>query len=103
MSSAHVDFECTLLHVVRREEDLQQLHMRSKGVRYATHLRKSKMSSISCLVAQLTVTLDKRMLVFFSRPFLSQTFSLTLIEMHVVVFSESVIHLQKSIVFTECF
>ena len=52
------------------------------------------MSSISCLVAQLAVMLDKSMPVFFSRPFfLSRTFSLTLNQMHVVVFSESVFHL----------
>ena len=31
------------------------------------------MSSISCLVAQFTVMLDKSMLVYFSRPFLFQT------------------------------
>ena len=54
-----------------------------------------KTSSISCLVAQLTVMLDKSMPVFFSRPLLSQTFSLTLNQMHVVVFSESVFHLEN--------
>ena len=53
------------------------------------------MSSISCLVAQLTVMLDKSMPDFFSRPLLSQTFSLTLNQMHVVVFSESVFHLEN--------
>ena len=53
------------------------------------------MSSISCLVAQLTVMLDKSMPVLFSRPLLSQTFSLTLNQMHVVVFSESVFHLEN--------
>ena len=36
------------------------------------------MSSISCLVAHLTVMLDKSMPVCFSRPLLSQTFCLTL-------------------------
>ena len=60
----------------------------------------SKMSSISCLVAQLTVMLDKSMPVFFNRPFLSQTFPLTLNPVHVVVFSESVFCLRKSIVST---
>ena len=34
--------------------------------------------------------LGKSMPVFFSKPFLSQTFSLTLNQMHVLVFSESV-------------
>ena len=34
-------------------------------------VRTWKMNSISCLVAQLTVTLDNSMPVFFSRPFLS--------------------------------
>ena len=63
--------------------------------RFATHLRTWKMSSISCLVAQLTVMLDKSMPVFFSRPFLSQTFSLTLNQMHVMVFSESVFHVEN--------
>ena len=50
------------------------------------------MSSISCLVAQLTVMLHKSMPVFFSRPFLFQASSLTLNQMHVVVLSESVCH-----------
>ena len=50
------------------------------------------MGSSSCLVADLEVMVDKSMPVFFSRPFLSQTFSLTLNQMHVVVFSESVFH-----------
>ena len=48
------------------------------------------MSSISCLVAQLTVKLDKSIPIFFSEHHLSQTFPLTLNRMHVVVFSESV-------------
>ena len=52
------------------------------------------MSSISCIVAQLTVMSDKSMSVFFSRPFLSQTFSLTLNQMHVVIFSEDVSHIE---------
>ena len=52
------------------------------------------MSSNFCLVAQLTVMLDKSMPVFFSRPLLSQTFSLTLNQVHVVVFSKSVYHLE---------
>ena len=65
---------------------------RTGCVRCATHLGTWKMSSISCLVAQLTVMLDKSMPVFFSRPLLSQTFTLTLNQMHVVVFSESVFH-----------
>ena len=47
------------------------------------------MSSISCLVAQLTVMLGKSMPVFFSRPSLFLTFSPTVSQMH-VVFSESV-------------
>jgi len=51
-----------------------------------------RMSSISSLVAQLTVMLDKSMIVFYSRPFLFQTSSLTLSQMHVVVFSESLFH-----------
>ena len=50
------------------------------------------MSSISCLVAQLTVMLDRNMPIFSSRPFLRQTFSLTLNQMHVVLFSENVFH-----------
>ena len=58
---------------------------RTGCVRCATHLGTWKMSSISCLVAQLTVILDKSMPVFFSRPLLSQTFSLTLNQMHLVV------------------
>ena len=48
------------------------------------------MSNISCLLAQLTVMLDKSMSVFSSRVFLSQPFSLILNQMHVVVFSEIV-------------
>ena len=52
------------------------------------------MSSTSFLVAQLTVMLDKSMPVFFSRPFLSQTFTLTLNQMHVVIFSESTFHVK---------
>ena len=79
---------------------------RAGCVRFATHLRTWKMSSISCSVAQLTVMLDKSMPVFFSRPFLSQTVSLTLNQMHVVVVSESVSR-RKPIVSTlhiiECF
>ena len=61
-------------------------------VRFATHLKTWRMNSISCLVAQLTVMLDKSMPVYFSRPFLFQTFSPTLNQMHVVVFSKSVFH-----------
>ena len=66
------------------------------------------MSSISFLVAQLTVMLDKSMPGFFSKPFLSQTCpeqvyseSLTLNQMHVhvVVFSECFLR-RKSIVST---
>ena len=38
---------------------------------------------------------DESMPVFFSRPFLSQTFSLTLNQMHVVLFSESVFHVEN--------
>ena len=53
------------------------------------------MSSISCLVAQLRVMLDKSTQVFFSRPLLSESFSLTLNQMHVVVFSESVFRLEN--------
>ena len=47
-------------------------------------------SAVFCLVAQLTVMLliDKSMPVYFSRPFLLQNFSLTLNQMHVVVFSD---------------
>ena len=44
------------------------------------------------LVAQLTVMLDKSMPVVSSMPFLFQTFSHTLNQMHVVVFSESILH-----------
>ena len=68
---------------------------RTGCVRCATHLGTWKMSSISCLVAQLTVMLDKSMPVFFSRPLLSQTFSLTLNQMHVVVSPETVFHLEN--------
>ena len=72
---------------------------RTGCVRFATHLRTCtstwRMSSISCLVAQLTVMLDKSMPVLFSKPFLSQTFSLTLNQMHVVVSSESVFHVEN--------
>ena len=50
------------------------------------------MSSISCLVAQLTVMSHKSLPIFSSRPFLCQTFSPTLNQMHVVVFSENVFH-----------
>ena len=39
--------------------------------------------------------LDKSMPVFFSRPFLSQIRSLTLTQMHVVVFSESLSHVEN--------
>ena len=52
-----------------------------------------RMSSISCLVAQLTVMSGKNMPIFFSRPFVFQTFSLTLNQMHVMVSSETVFHL----------
>ena len=48
------------------------------------------MSSISCLVNQLTVMLDKSMPVFFS-----SDISLPLNQMHVVVFSESVFDIQN--------
>ena len=74
---------------------------RTGCVRCATHLGTWKMSSISCLVAQLTVMLDKSMPVFFSRPLLSQTFSLTLNQMHVVsFFLRECFSLRKSIVST---
>ena len=46
---------------------------RTGCVRFATHLRMWRMSSISCLVAQLTVMLDICMPVFFIRPLLFQT------------------------------
>ena len=49
---------------------------RTGCIRFATHLRTWRMSSISCLVAQLPVILDKSMPAFFSRPFLSQIFFL---------------------------
>ena len=59
------------------------------------------MSSISCLVAQLTVIItaswagsDVRQM-YASRPFLSQAFSLTLNQMHVVIFSESLFHVEN--------
>ena len=39
-------------------------------------VRTWRMSSISCVVIQLTVMVDKSMPVLFSRPFLTQTFSL---------------------------
>ena len=68
------------------------LNGRTGCVRFATHLRTWKMSSIYCAVAQFTVMLDNNMPIFFSRPFLFQTFSLTLNQVHVVVFSESVFH-----------
>ena len=47
------------------------------------------------LDAHLTVMLDKSMPVFFSKPFLSETFSLTLNQMHVVLFSEGVFHVEN--------
>ena len=47
---------------------------RTGCVRCATHLGTWKMSSISCLVAQLTVMLDKSMPVFFSRPYCLRLF-----------------------------
>ncbi len=50
------------------------------------------MNSISCLIAQLTVTLGQSALVCFSRPCLFQTCSFTLSQMLVVVFSESAFH-----------
>ena len=62
---------------------------RTGCVRFATHLRTWRMSSISCLVAQLRLMLEKSMPVFVSRPFVSQMLSLTLNQMHVVVFSQS--------------
>ena len=46
----------------------------------------------SCLIAQRMVTSEKSMIVFFSKPYLFQTFSQTLSQMHVVDFSESVLH-----------
>ena len=50
-------------------------------------------------LTQLTVMLDKSMSVFFSRPYCLRLFSLTLnqldLQMHVVVFSESVFHLEN--------
>ena len=47
-------------------------------VKFDAHVRTWRMSSISCLVAQLTVNqmLEKSMPVFFSRPFLFQTVKL---------------------------
>ena len=67
------------------------------------------MNSISCLVAQLIVMLDKSMPVFFSKPFLFQTFSPALNQMHVVVFSKSVfrggihcIHLTFNLILISC-
>ena len=56
-----------------------------------------EVSSIFCLVAQLTVIimLDSMPVFFFcSMPFLFQTFSLTLNQMHVVVSSEGVFHVE---------
>ena len=50
------------------------------------------MSTISCLIAQLMVMLEKSKIVFFSRPLLLQTSSIILSQMHVVVFSERVLH-----------
>ena len=67
------------------------LNGRTGCVRFATHLRTWRMSSISCLVDQLTVMLDKSMPVFFNMPFLFHTFSLTLKQM--LVFSEGVFHI----------
>ena len=68
---------------------------RTGCVRFATHLRTWRMSSISCLVAQLTVMSDQSRPVFFSRPFLSQIFSLTLNQTHVVVLSQSGVHVEN--------
>ena len=65
------------------------LNGRTGCVRFATHLRTWRMSSISCLVAQLTVMLDKSMPGFFNMPFLFHTFSLTLKQI-LVVFSQRV-------------
>ena len=84
-----------LQHAMLTQGDGWILKGRIGCVRCATHLGTWKMSSISCLVAQLTVMSYKSMPVFFSRPLLSQTFSLTLNQMHVVVFSESVFNLEN--------
>ena len=85
---------CHGLHVdTRRWENTG----RTGCVRFATHLRTCRMSSISCLVAQFTVMLKKSMPVFFSRPFLSQTSSLTLNQIHVVGSSQSVFHIENQL------
>ena len=44
------------------------------------------------LIAQLIITSEKSMIVFFSKPYLFQTFLQTLSQVHVVDFSESVLH-----------
>ena len=67
----------------KREDRLCQICHSSKDVEDEQHFVFS---------AQLTVMLDKSMPIFSSRPFLCQTFSLTLNQMHVVVFSENAIH-----------
>ena len=72
------------------------LQGRTGCVNFATRLRTWRISSISYVVAQLTVMLDKSMPVFFNRHSLFQTVSLTPNQMHVTtvaVSSESVFHI----------
>ena len=77
---------------------LDSFHEQEEGCKEGVYtFRLLLMSSICCLVAQLTVMSDKSMPVFFSGPFLSQTFSrrpFPLNQMHVVVFSESDFHVE---------
>ena len=70
----------------KREDRLCQVCHSSRDVEDEQHFL------FSCPAYRM---LDKSMPVFFSRPLLSQTFSLTLNQMHVVVFSESVFHLEN--------
>ena len=53
------------------------------------------MNSTSCLIAQLMITSEKSMIVIFSKSYLFQTCLLTLSEMRVVDFSESVMHVES--------
>ena len=95
MEGCLADLDVDAMVCMLTQGDGWRLKVKTGCVRFATHLRTLRMSSISCLVAQLAVMLDKSMPVFCTKPFLSQTFSLTLNLMHVVVFSESVFHVES--------
>ena len=60
-----------------------------KVLRQAYEWTKEELRRMATILG-LTGMLGKSMPVFFCKPFLSQTFSLTLNQMHAVVFSESV-------------